>query len=169
MNPVLASSDHLHYDGLTPHQLVQEILQIIEQFSVEVPGRRRSWPQSVRGRVAALDRLGVLRSKISDLTGLSRATVFFWCRGQVARKPGRPSGIRGHRFIQLPAKTAQALDVDCPVQRPDSKLPDPELPQPPAPDPVLSCGLRLCFSNGSAIEGIASIADAILLYRELAR
>jgi hypothetical protein len=86
-------------DGLTPHQLVAEIRQISEQYEQEVPGGRRRWPESIRSRVLALGRLGVSPSKIAGLTGISRATVFLWCRnlsGGRVRRSARSS------FVQLP-------------------------------------------------------------------
>ena len=87
-------------DGLTPQQLVAEIRQISVQYEQEVPGRRRRWPESVRCRVLALGRLGVSPTKISELTAISRATIFLWC----SKLPGggRRQGPRGPDFVQLP-------------------------------------------------------------------
>ena len=46
-------------DDLTPHQLIQEVKEIADQYSQEVSSSRRTWPKSIRERVLALARLGV--------------------------------------------------------------------------------------------------------------
>jgi hypothetical protein len=72
----------IRLDGLTPHQLIDEIRQIREQYLPEVgSGSRVSWPESIRSRVLALARLGVARKRIAELTEIPAATIFLWTRG----------------------------------------------------------------------------------------
>jgi hypothetical protein len=64
-------------DGLTPHQLIDEICQIRKQYLPEVgAGSRVSWPESIRSRVLALARLGVARKKVAELNEIPAATIF---------------------------------------------------------------------------------------------
>jgi hypothetical protein len=97
----IQANDPKQLDGLTPQQLVSQVREISEQYQREVPGRRRHWPESIRSRILALGRLGVPESKIGDLTGIPRATVFLWCRSlprAAPRKRGRPSA---GKFVQV--------------------------------------------------------------------
>lgn len=108
-------------DGLTPQQLVAEIQQISAQYEQEVPGGRRRWPESIRSRVLALGRLGVPPSKIAGLTGISRATVFLWCRklsiGRARRSPRSD-------FVQLPVSpTVEQMSLSPTVRLPGSVTP----------------------------------------------
>ena len=57
-------------DDLTPHQLIDEIKQIAEQYSREVNTARRTWPRSIRDRVLALHRLGLKCFRIARLTNI---------------------------------------------------------------------------------------------------
>lgn len=116
-------------DGLTPQQLVSEILEISAQYEKEVPGGRRRWPESIRSRVLALGRLGVTPSQTSELTKISRATVYLWCRKLPTRR-ARGSARPNAEFVQLPVSpTVRRLNESItvgqqiPFQSPASRLP----------------------------------------------
>jgi transposase-like protein len=159
MNNTAPASDPMRLDGLTPQQLLDEIRQIMSQFSQEVPGRRRTWPDSLKARVLALGRLGVPPSKIAQLSGVSRASVFAWCRSLPKRPRGEPERKKISGFVQLPAPDAgpvQSLDSSRPVVRLDSKK--------SSPSTGPSVTVRL--PSGVEVIGLASIADIIALCRE---
>jgi hypothetical protein len=59
-------------------QILEEIRQITEQFRVEVPGRRKTWPKAVKQRVMDLKNLGLSLKAISDQTGIPYFTVLTW-------------------------------------------------------------------------------------------
>ena len=106
-------NDAKQLDGLTPHQLVSEIRQISSQYEQEVPGGRRRWPESIRSRVLALGRLGVAPSKVGDLTGIPRATVFLWFRALPGRARARKRTLAGGgEFIQVKERpTVRRVEV----------------------------------------------------------
>jgi len=135
-------------DALTPHQLIAEILQIVEQYEAAVPGTRRSWPESVRARILALGRLGIPKARISELTGIPSATVFLWCEGLP-----RASRKTGGRFVELPTPprgSAPTVGVSTAGIL-----------------PVAGAGLTLRAPGGFSIEGLSSVDECARLYREL--
>ena len=58
--------------------LLNEIRQIVEQYKVEVPGKRRAWPESIKIRAMKLKTTGVNYHEIAKLTGLSYYTILSW-------------------------------------------------------------------------------------------
>ncbi len=144
------ASDPKQLDGLTPQHLVSQIKEISEQYLHEVPGKRRHWPESIKSRVLALRRLGAAESKISDLTGIPRATVFLWCRSltrAASRKRGRPPT---GKFVQVHESPTVKLSEVSPTVG--------------SLDPVVLVtpdGFRIEFKGESAWSAIAQ------LYREL--
>lgn len=152
-------------DGLTPHQIVDEIRQIAEQFRAEmIPGARMSWPESIRVRVLALVRLGITGKKISELTGIPKATVFLWGKHVPTRRrrwhdphtagttlPATTSS----RFIELPS------DEPRTVVRLDSKR--------SLKATAASSAICLRTPQGFEFSGLARLADAVALFRELSR
>ena len=142
-------------DALTPHQLIAEILQIVEQYEAAVPGTRRSWPESVRARILALGRLGIPKARISELTGIPTATVFLWCEGL----PRASRKARGH-FVELPAPPQLSRTV------PTVGILTVGIPTAAA---VPGSGLRLCAPDGFSFEGLSSVDECARLYRELVR
>jgi hypothetical protein len=144
------ASDPKQLDGLTPQHLLAQIKEIFEQYQREVPGKRRHWPESIKSRVLALRRLGVAESKISDLAGIPRATVFLWCRSlprTASRKRGRtPAG----NFVQVhESPTVKSSEVSPAVGSLDPAV------------LVTPDGFRIEFKGESAWSAIAQ------LYREL--
>lgn len=58
--------------------LLHEIRQITEQYKIEVPGKRKIWPNSVRQRALQLNSLGMRWRAISMHTGLPYFMVLSW-------------------------------------------------------------------------------------------
>ena len=135
-------------DDLTPHQLVDEIKQITEQYSREVSTSRRTWPKSVRERVLALARLGVPRSRIAKLCALPSATVFNWCR-PVPRKKPRPEP----RFLALPVRS-EVSHSNATVGIGDSST-----------TPTVVTGIQLLLPGGIEVHGLTSVEQVLALYR----
>lgn len=135
-------------DEFTPHQLIDEIKQISEQFSTEVPGTRRNWPKSIRARILALDRLGIPRKRISELTAIPAATVFLWCRGSPARGRRTQGG-----FVELrkDTPTVGVSGSNLTVGLVESA----------------SDAFSLRSPNGFVFQGLRSIEDLVRVYREL--
>ncbi len=140
-------------DALTPHQLIVENRQIVVQYEAAVPGTRRSWPESVRARILALGRLGIPKTRISELTGIPPATVFLWCsQGQVLRASRK---ARGH-FVELPPPPDSCIAPTVGILTAGTT-------------PVPGSGLRLCSPDGFSFEGLSSVDECARLYRELVR
>ena len=150
-------------DELTPHQLIAEIRQIAAQYSAEVPGTRRNWPESIRARILALGRLGIPKKRIADLTGIPAATVFLWCRG-LPRSAKRKSG----RFIELGTEsnpTVRIHGVSPTVGMNSLRTPL----APVTPVAPRFPGLALRAPDGFSFEGLPSVDECVRLYRVLSR
>lgn len=148
-------------DGLTPHQLINEIRQIAEQYAREVKTARRTWPESLRLRVLALGRLGVPKQRISKLCGIPAATVFFWCKGLPQRRSrsmpasdAAPTTALAPRFVRLPETDTRKLTPTVGMGVPQQKA-----------DPGSAhSNLSLCLPGGIEIRGL-SVRQALELYR----
>jgi len=135
-------------DDLTPHQLVDEIKQITEQYSREVTTSRRTWPRSVRERVLALARMGVPRSRIAKLCALPSATVFNWCR-PVSGKKLRPQS----RFLALPVQPEVSHSSATVGIGNSSSI------------PTVVTGIQLLLPGGIEVRGLTSVDQVLALYR----
>jgi len=135
-------------DDLTPHQLVDEIKQITEQYSREVTTSRRTWPRSVRERVLALARMGVPRSRIAKLCALPSATVFNWCR-PVSVKKLRPQS----RFLALPVQPEVSHSSATVGIGNSSSI------------PTVVTGIQLLLPGGIEVRGLTSVDQVLALYR----
>ena len=58
--------------------IFNELVQICEQYMYEVPGKGKPWPKTVRGRVFALQRLGVSAHFIAQRTRIPYMTMVCW-------------------------------------------------------------------------------------------
>lgn len=84
-------------------QLVDEILQIMAQYQVEVPGKNRHWPRSIQERVVKLLDYR-LPLEISEQTGISKSTIAYWDRRERGvLKPRRPPAEA--RFLPVTLKS----------------------------------------------------------------
>ena len=128
-------------DELTPHQLISEVKQIVEQYSREVTTARRTWPLSVKNRVLALSRLGIARERIASLVGVPKATVFLWCR-----KVEGPKAMRSSRFLSLPESKSKS---------------NPTVGTNSGSDP----GLRVVLPGDVSVSGFVSVEQVLELYR----
>jgi transposase-like protein len=146
-------------DGLTPHQLIDEIRQIAEQYGREVKTARRTWPESLRLRVLALGNLGVPKQRISKLCGIPAATVFFWCKGLPQRRSRPTSDVAATtalapRFVRLP-------EIGTPKLTPTVGM---GVSQPKTDPESAHANLSLCLPGGIEIRGL-SVSQALELYR----
>lgn len=149
-------------DDLTPHQLIDEIKQIAEQYGREVTTARRTWPNSVKDRVLALARLGVARGRIGRECGIPVATVFLWCkhipgrkrRAGAAAEPGRSPPQS--RFLALTGpdtcKSNPTVGIGIPLEGPREHL-------------VAETGLQIFLPGGVEVRGLTSVDQILALYR----
>jgi len=151
-------------DELTPHQLIDEIKQIADQYGREVSTARRTWPKSVKDRVLALARLGVPRNRIGRECGIPPATVFLWCEKFAGRKARvvhtktaltHPALPQAH-FLELggsdhatPTPTVGVGgELEIPAMRTESGM-----------------GLQILLPGGIEVRGLTSIDQVLALYR----
>ena len=59
-------------------QILNELVELCGQYKVEIPGRRRAWPKSIKERIFNLQALGVKPSEITKRTGISKQTIYVW-------------------------------------------------------------------------------------------
>jgi hypothetical protein len=149
-------------DDLTPHQLIDEVKQIAEQYSREVTTSRRTWPRSVRERVLALARLGVPRARIGKECGIPIATVSLWCK----QIPGRKRSVRaapkpletsgGGRFLALAGSDTchsnPTVGIGMEVDAPETL-------------PAAATGLHILLPGGIEVRGLTSLDQVLALYR----
>jgi hypothetical protein len=149
-------------DELTPHQLIEEIKQIVEQYSREVSTARRTWPKSVRDRVLALARLGVPRNRIAKECGVPAATVFLWCGKAVGSKRRAGSVLRPRalpseaRFLALPGSDTSHSN---PTVGMGIELEKPQIPT------DSRRGFQVILPGGVEVCGLSSIDQVLALYR----
>lgn len=141
-------------DDLTPHQLIDEIKQIVEQYSREVTTSRRTWPKSIRDRVLALARLGVPRARIAALCALPSTTVFLWCRptrgakGKSSTEPRFLALSGGPASSQSNATVGMKSELNC-----------------SSPVPTVAMGMHCLLPGGIEVRGLSSVEQVIALYR----
>ncbi len=92
-------------------QLKEEISSIIEQYQVEVSGRRKPWPRALKKRVLELTELGVPQIQLIHLTGISYMTILEW-RKAAGMKVGKK--VRKNKFHPLTVKPTAMTVVDEP-------------------------------------------------------
>lgn len=161
-------------DGLTPHQLIDEICEIVPQYLREVgAGGRVVWPERIRRRVFALVRLGVPKKKIAELTSIPSATVFFWCKG-VSGSRGRGRPARSEFTASLPpvAPTERRpgfFEIRTTEKRSVVGLESLRTVRAPDASSVGGIGLRILSPQGFEFTGFGSFQEVAALYRELVR
>jgi hypothetical protein len=161
-------------DGLTPHQLIDEIREIVPQYLREVgTGGRVVWPEQIRQRVFALVRLGVPKKKIAELTSIPSATIFFWCKGvSGSRGRGRPprSGLTEVLpQAAAPEKQPGFLEIHTTEKRSVVGLESLRTVRAPEKSSTPRIELRILSPLGFEFSGFSSIEEAAVFYRELAR
>ena len=147
-------------DELTPHQLIDEVRQIAEQYRREVTTARRTWPKSIKDRVLALARLGVPCSRIGKECGIPIATIFLWCkqisgrkrRVQNAVEPRKASNAARFLALAQPAICNSNLAVGVQVESPQIYLGD-------------AIGLQIFLPGGIEVRGLTSVDQVVALYR----
>jgi hypothetical protein len=92
--------------------IFDEIRQLITQYSREVPGGRRAWPESIKVRVVKLSALGVSLPEISKRSELSYYTIVNWVpqeqRRQYRARQRKITGPDGH-FAPVAIRDGQAI------------------------------------------------------------
>ncbi len=169
---VLESRERL--DGLTPHQLIDEIREIVPQYLREVgAGGRVVWPERIRCRVFALVRLGVPKKKIAELTSIPSATIFFWCKGvSGGRGRGRPARSEFTEALPQgapPEKHPGFLEIRTTEKRSVVGLESLRTVRAPEASSVGGIGLRILSPQGFEFTGFGSFEEAAALYRVLVR
>lgn len=66
-------------------EVLGEISELLAQYRAEVPGKRRTWPESIKSRVIRLRSRGLNFTQISRQTGIPYFTVLAW---REKKKPG---------------------------------------------------------------------------------
>ncbi len=131
-------------------QLISEIVQIKNQYVVEVGRGRRAWPKSIKERVARLDEIGISPKVVASRTSIPYDTIVLW-------RYNRRHGVHGRLkkgFHELKVATAQAplaaptvgILKSATVTVPEIKMRHPSLPP--------SSSLRLTTPTGFIIEGL---------------
>jgi hypothetical protein len=167
----MTTSSAQKLDDLSPHQLIDEVKQITEQYSREVNTARRTWPRSVKDRVLALSRLGVPGSRIAVECGIPSATVFSWC----GSKKGKPkAGAVGPAQPQPPAKISGVTFAKrarfLALKKSDTAVSIPTVGMelgieiPPGTIPV-SLGFQILLPGGVEVRGLTSVDQVLALYR----
>ncbi len=145
-------------------QLISEIVQIKNQYVVEVGRGRRAWPKSIKERVARLDEIGVAPKVVATRTLIPYDTIVLW---RYNRRHGVNARLKTgfHELKVGPEKTPLAAPTDgilksVTVTVPEFKMRPPSLPP--------SSGLRLTTPSGFIIEGLDE-RNAVRLIGELTR
>jgi hypothetical protein len=149
-------------DDLTPHQLIDEVRQIAEQYSREVTTARRTWPKSIKDRVLALLRLGVPGARIGKECGIPVATVFFWYKQIPGRKRRTRAAAEPRRIPREARFLALAGPDTCntnPTVGVELELEAPQMQPGAAP------GFQVLLPGGIEVRGLASVEQVLALYR----
>jgi len=93
--------------------LVEAIRQISSQYKIEVPGKRRAWPKSLRARVMELVELGMDRKSVSRETDIPYFTVLKWSKERPENLSGEFREIELGRSLEksIATETAAAVTV----------------------------------------------------------
>ena len=159
----MTSTSSEKLDDLTPHQLIDEIKQIAQQYSREVNTARRTWPGSIRDRVLALARLGVPRNRIAKECGIPATTVFLWCEKVTGRRrrggnatPARAAPPSQARFLALPGSDSYNSNPTVGMGI------EPEKPQIQTES---GTGFQIVLPGGIEVRGLSSIDQVLALYQ----
>ncbi len=63
---------------VNPEQIFVDIEQMVLQYKAEVPGKRKTWPESIKRFVRELCGLGFTQADIAKRTGISYYTILNW-------------------------------------------------------------------------------------------
>lgn len=145
-------------------QLISEIIQIKNQYVVEVGRGRRAWPKSIKERVARLDEIGVAPKVVATRTLIPYDTIVLW-------RYNRRHGVHGrlktgfHELKVAPAQAHLAAPTVGILKSVTVTVPEIEIPRTP---PHPSSGLRLTTPSGFIIEGLDE-KSAVRLICEITR
>ena len=152
-------------------QLFEELRQICAQYAVEVPGRRRQWPESIKSRVFRLRFLGFSNHRIAQETGIPVMTLYTWKlpSGEEALKlpapdtenePGKFVPVRVvKRRSALPARRSPVKTI-LTVKTSDSQNFNRKSRTPPT--------VTVVHPNGIRLEGL-TLEQALEAIRKLSR
>ena len=159
----MTSTSSENLDDLTPHQLIDEIKQITEQYSREVTTARRTWPKSVRDRVLALARLGVPRNRIAKECGIPATTVFLWCEKVTGKK--RRAGSSPAQAVPRRRRGFWRLAMDLPPPNSNSTVGLGIEREKPQIQTDSGNGFQIVLPGGIEVRGLSSIDQVLALYR----
>lgn len=128
-------------------RLVSEIQQIKVQYVAEVGSGRRTWPRSIKERVASLDELGLAPKIIARRCEIPYDTVILW---------------RYKRAKQLPGKFHEVTIAKLPISKSGIvTVPDFEMPQNRS---AMPSSLRLTTPAGFVVEGLDEKSIARIIF-----
>jgi transposase-like protein len=159
----MTSTSSEKLDDLTPHQLIDEIKQIAEQYSREVTTARRTWPKSVRDRILALARLGVPRNRIARECGIPATTVFLWCEKVTGRK--RRVGSSPAHPVPSPQARFLALSLGSDTSHSNTTVGMGIEPEKSKIQTDSDTGFQIVLPGGIEVRGLSSIDQILALYR----
>ena len=118
-------------------RLVSEIQQIKAQYVAEVGSGRRTWPRSIKERVASLDELGLAPKIIARRCEIPYDTVILW---------------RYKRAKQLPGEFHEVAIAKLPISKSETvTVPNFEMPETRS---TMSTSLKLTTPAGFVVEGL---------------
>jgi hypothetical protein len=124
-------------------ELIDEIAQLTTQYRQEVPGERKTWPESIRSRVIELRRLGLPNAEIAKRTGISYYTVWSWREKKGPEfKPVSIVAVRKAATVTVPRRRPKKIATRY------RKAPTPDR------KPALST-VTVAISSGVRIEGVS--------------
>lgn len=134
----------------TQTQLIDEIRQLREQYLAEVPGRRSTWPKSIKERVLQLRQLELSYEKIAALTGIPAPTIYSW----KSRLNPEPAFLP----VKVVEEPARSPVVEAPATR---KLASKRVRERSTPTIIVIA------PNGVRLEGL-DLKSALTVAREMA-
>lgn len=144
-------------------QLISEIVQIKNQYTVEVGRGRRAWPKSIKERVARLDAIGVAPKVVASRTSIPYDTIVLWRHN---RRHGVNARLKtGFHELKVAASEAPLAAQTVGILKSVTvTVPEIKMPHLAAP----SSGLRLTTPSGFIVEGLDE-RNAVRLIGELTR
>ncbi len=122
-------------------RLIDEIKQIREQYVSEV-GKRRTWPRSIKERMAKLEALGLKAGAIAKRTSVPYQTILVW-RYQERK-----------RFHQVQIAPGKSISKSSSLSAQEIKM----------PTQSEKTSLRLVVPGGFVVEGLDPATAAKLLF-----
>lgn len=139
-------------------KLISEIVQIKNQYIVEVGRGRKAWPKAIKERVARLDEIGIAPKVVAARTSIPYDTIVLW---RYNRRHGVNARLKkGFHELKLTGAEASAVEGGGILESVTVTVPETKIPLVPSPP---SLGLRLTTPGGFIIEGLDETAASRLI------